>query len=164
MAAVAVTVKKLVWFHTLLCKHAQPCIQCVADFFQKTEAWGRPMEVHACRFASVELTAAAAAADSSVTCMCFSRLHLCHLCPFDKGKTLSSLLLLLWEWLCIGCWCVSVFCVVAHFPLGCCCQMCLWKLVCLLLMYTVFTFTVFPHRSFTFCVISSHIALGLGIA
>lgn len=36
MPAVAVTVKKLVWFHTpFLCKYAQPYIQCVTDFFFK---------------------------------------------------------------------------------------------------------------------------------
>lgn len=80
------------------------------------------MEVHTCRFASVMLPAAAAAADFRSCTMCSSQVHLCHLCPFDKGKTFTVITVVFCESdpvLVIGTF--SVFCMIAHFPLGGCC-------------------------------------------
>lgn len=74
--------------HPFLCKYAQPCIQCVTDFFKNgcvcSRLWDRSMEVHTCSFAFH-------CAHGCGCCRlqwCACQLHLCHLCPFDKGKTL----------------------------------------------------------------------------
>lgn len=121
MPAVTVTVKKLVWLqlYPFLCKFAQPYIQCVADFFKNGSVYVLDCEAGLWRCTHADL--AAAADCRSCTCAPVGAIFAIFVHLTKEKHSRSSLLLLLWEWPCVGCWYVSVFSMTAHFPLGGCC-------------------------------------------
>lgn len=172
MPAVAVTVKKLVWLqlYPFLCKFAQPYIQCVADFFKNGSVYVLDCEAGLWRCTHADLPPSRSRLWLRLRLQTVGHAHVPQSASslpslsIDEGKTFTVIIVassvrvtLCWLLVCFG---VFYDCSFSFgWLLSSLTQVYLWKLTCLLLMYTVFfTFTVVPHRSFTFCVISSDIS------